>query len=133
MEVTFARRDRRRWLVGVLAAAAVALGTAVPAAAATSGWGPDPTFATNLGTGFNSAVTPVVRQADGRLLVGGNFTSAHQRPRAFSGRSSPASMESTAAVVLDPAVADTRRGRYPLLLCQGQRGWTWCGGGRVVK
>jgi uncharacterized delta-60 repeat protein len=75
MKFSFARRTRGRWLVVVLAAVAVVLGTALPAAATTSGWGPDPTFATNLGIGFNNAVTPVVRQADGRLLVGGSFTS----------------------------------------------------------
>jgi hypothetical protein len=73
MKFSFARRTRGRWLVVVLAAVAVVLGTALPAAATTSGWGPDPTFATNLGIGFNNAVTPVVRQADGRLLVGGSF------------------------------------------------------------
>ena len=36
---------------------------------------PDTTFSTNIGSGFNSGVSGVAIQSDGKIVVGGYFTS----------------------------------------------------------
>ncbi len=64
-----------RWLVALLVATLAMFVSAESASATASGWGPDASFTANIGTGFNNTVAQVVRQSDGKFVVGGNFTS----------------------------------------------------------
>ena len=41
----------------------------------------DTTFSTNLGTGFNNTVSTVAIQSDGKIIVGGDFTSLNSTSR----------------------------------------------------
>lgn len=73
----------RSWpmLVAGMVAALVVFGVAAPVWATTSGWGPDPVFTANVGSGFQSLpVTSVAVQTDGRILAGGRFTTFNGSP-----------------------------------------------------
>ncbi len=72
---------RARLLAAVVVAAAVACGVFVggvsPAHAVSAGGTPDTAFSTNIGTGPDGNVRSVAVQADGKILVGGDFTSVN--------------------------------------------------------
>ena len=64
----------------VIAAAlvsAMTLAGAVPALAASPDGTPDTAFTTNTGTGFNGGVRAVAVQPDGKIIVGGDFTTVN--------------------------------------------------------
>lgn len=64
----------------------------------------DPTF--DPGTGFNGAVTTIVRQGDGRILVGGGFTLFNGNPAVSVVRLESTGVRDT-GFALDPGIAGT--------------------------
>jgi uncharacterized delta-60 repeat protein len=70
---------------GLLATSMTALATTSAAAAGDT----DTTFSSNIGTGFNNDVYAVARQSDGKLVVGGNFTSLNDATSNYVARMNP--------------------------------------------
>lgn len=77
-------------MAAAVIAAAVACGVVVggvsPAHAVSAGGTPDATFSSNIGSGFDDVVRSVAVQADGKVVIGGGFTSVNGVPSSFIAR-----------------------------------------------